>query len=93
MLTALSLFTGIGGLDLAAEMAGIKTAAFCEIELFPVEVLKKRFPGVPVFDDVKKIRGDEFGTVDVIHGGFPCQDLSQAGKQAGLKGARSGLWF
>ena len=92
-LKALSLFSGIGGLDLAAEMAGIETVAFCEIEPFPVEVLTKRFPGVPIFKDVKKIRGDEFGTVDVIHGGFPCQDLSQAGKQVGLTGARSGLWF
>ena len=93
VLRALSLFSGIGGLDLAAEMAGIKVIGFCEIEPFPVEVLTKRFPGVPIFEDVKKIRGDEFGTVDVIHGGFPCQDLSQAGKQVGLTGARSGLWF
>ncbi|HPA61608.1 MAG TPA: DNA (cytosine-5-)-methyltransferase, partial [Clostridia bacterium] len=93
-LKALSLFSGIGGLDLAAEMAGIETAAFCEIEPFPVEVLKKRFPGVPIFGDVRKLkRGDIDGTIDIIHGGFPCQDLSQAGKQRGLEGERSGLWF
>ena len=67
---ALSLFTGIGGLDLAAEVAGIDVSAFCEIEPFPIALLQKRFPGVPIFEDVKKIRGDEFGTVDVIHGGL-----------------------
>ena len=93
VLNALSLFSGIGGLDLAAEIAGIKVKAFCEIEPFPAAVLNKRFPRVPVLDDVKKIRGDEFGTVDVSHGGFPCQDLSVAGKQRGLEGERSGLWY
>ena len=94
VLRALSLFSGIGGLDLAAEMAGIKVIGFCEIEPFPVEVLKKRFPDVPIFGDVRKLkRGDIDGTIDIIHGGFPCQDLSQAGKQVGLTGARSGLWF
>jgi site-specific DNA-cytosine methylase len=94
VLRALSLFSGIGGLDLAAEMAGIETAAFCEIEPFPVEVLKKRFPDVPIFGDVRKLkRGDIDGTIDIIHGGFPCQDLSTAGKQRGLEGERSGLWF
>jgi site-specific DNA-cytosine methylase len=93
-LKALSLFSGIGGLDLAAEMAGIKVIGFCEIEPFPVEVLKKRFPDVPIFGDVRKLkRGDIDGTIDIIHGGFPCQDLSQAGKQRGLEGERSGLWF
>lgn len=89
---ALSLFSGIGGLDLAAESCGIETAAFCEIEPYAVEVLKRRWPGVPIIDDVRKIRGCDW-TVDVIHGGFPCQDLSVAGKQKGLSGERSGLWF
>jgi len=89
---ALSLFTGIGGLDLAAELCGIETAAFCEIEPYAVKVLERRWPGVPIIDDVRKIRGCDWA-VDVIHGGFPCQDLSQAGKQAGLEGERSGLWF
>ena len=99
-LKALSLFSGIGGLDLAAEMAGIETVALCEIEPFPVEVLKKRFPDVPIFSDVRKLkRGDIDGTIDIIHGGFPCQDLSVAGVQKGLEDeegkptARSGLWF
>ena len=99
---ALSLFSGIGGIDLAAEMAGIKVKAFCEIEPFPVEVLKKRFPGVPIFEDVKELTVevirdrtgmDASQSIDVVFGGFPCQDLSQAGKQVGLTGARSGLWF
>jgi len=94
VLRALSLFSGIGGLDLAAEMAGIEVSAFCEIEPFLVEVLKKRFLDVPIFGDVRKLkRGDIDGTIDIIHGGFPCQDLSQAGKQRGLEGERSGLWF
>ncbi|NCB28066.1 MAG: DNA cytosine methyltransferase, partial [Bacteroidia bacterium] len=101
-LNALSLFSGIGGLDLAAGMAGIEVIGFCEIEPFPVEVLTKRFPGVPIFEDVRKLTAevirdrtgmDASQSIDVIFGGFPCQDLSQAGKQVGLTGARSGLWF
>ena len=59
-LKALSLFSGIGGLDLAAEMAGIKVIGFCEIEPFPVEVLTKRFPGVPIFEDVKTLTKESF---------------------------------
>lgn len=91
---ALSLFSGIGGLDLAAEAAVIEIAAMCEIEPFAVQILNKRWPGVPVIDDVRKIRGEEYaGTIDVVFGGFPCQDLSVAGKQTGLEGARSGLWY
>ena len=57
---ALSLFTGIGGLDLAAEVAGIEVSAFCEIEPFPIAVLQKRFPGVPIFNDVKKLTKESF---------------------------------
>lgn len=57
---ALSLFSGIGGLDLAAEMAGIEVVGLCEIEPFPVEVLKKRFPGVPIFEDVRKLTAESF---------------------------------
>ena len=59
-LNALSLFSGIGGLDLAAEMAGIEVIGFCEIEPFPVEVLTKRFPGVPIFEDVRKLTKESF---------------------------------
>lgn len=101
-LKALSLFSGIGGLDLAAEMAGIEVKAFCEIEPFPVEVLRKRFPDVPIFEDVRKLTAevirdrtgmDASQSIDIIFGGFPCQDLSVAGNQRGLEGERSGLWF
>ena len=107
----LSLFSGIGGLDLAAEWAGMETVAFCEIEPFAVQVLERRFPAIENHGDItrftnrtlRELGGSPFhrfkcpadynGTIDVIHGGFPCQDLSVAGKQAGLEGARSGLWF
>ena len=73
----LSLFSGIAGLDLAAHAAGIETVAFCEIDPFAVKVLNKRFPGIPVFDDVRKITkevvpdGSYVPTIDVVHGGFP----------------------
>ena len=90
---ALDLFSGIGGFALAGESLGIETAAFCEIEPFAVNVLQKRFPGVPVFPDVRELGGDSVGGIDIVCGGYPCQDLSVAGKQAGLGGARSGLWF
>lgn len=108
---ALSLFSGIGGLDLAAHAAGIETVAFCEIEPFAAKILEKRWPDVENVGDItrftdrtlRELGGSPFlrfkcpadynGTIDVVHGGFPCQDLSVAGKQAGLEGARSGLWF
>ncbi|NCC59204.1 MAG: DNA cytosine methyltransferase, partial [Synergistales bacterium] len=75
-LTALSLFSGIGGLDIAARAAGIETVAFCEIDPFAVQILNKRFPGTPVFDDVRKVTKEvmpdgSYGTIDVVHGGFP----------------------
>ena len=95
---ALSLFSGIGGLDIAAVNHGIEVAAMCEIEPYAVSVLKKRFPGVPVYNDIRKITAkglmaDGIGAIVIVFGGFPCQDLSCAGKQAGLEGERSGLWF
>lgn len=89
----LSLFSGIGTTELAARELGFETAAFCEIDSFAQSILEKRFPGVPICTDIRSIRGDEFGAVDVVCGGFPCQDLSVAGKKAGLEGERSGLWF
>ncbi len=91
---SLSLFSGIGGLDLAAGMAGIEVVAFCEIEPYPISILEKRYPGIPIYNDIRQLKGSDFNErIDIIHGGFPCQDLSQAGKQAGLEGERSGLWF
>ena len=92
----LDLFAGIGGFTLGLERAGFETVAFCEIDPFAQKVLNKNWPKVPIYDDVKEItaarlKADGIG-VDIITGGFPCQDISVAGKQEGLKGERSGLW-
>ena len=89
----LDLFSGIGGFSLGLERAGMKTVAFCEIDPKARQVLKKHWPDVPVYEDVSTLKGNQIGPVDVICGGFPCQDISLAGKGAGLEGARSGLWF
>lgn len=90
----LDLFSGIGGFSLGLEAAGMETIAFCEREPFCQEVLKKHWPDIPCHDDVTTLDGKQYnGTVDVIAGGFPCQDISLAGKGAGLAGERSGLWF
>ncbi len=97
MLRVLDLFSGIGGFSLGLERTGgFKTVAFCEIEPFPQQVLRKHWPGVPIYDDVRtlsatRLAADGIG-VDVICGGFPCQDISFAGKGAGIAGERSGLW-
>lgn len=93
-MTHLSLFSGIGGIDLAAHWAGFETVAFVEKDPFCQKVLAKNFPGVPIYDDVSTFNGKQFAGVDLISGGFPCQDISSANKRAtGLDGARSGLWF
>ena len=97
-LRVLDLFSGIGGFSLGLERTGgFETVAFCEIEEFPRRVLAKHWPGVPCYEDVTKLTGDILArdgiAVDVITGGFPCQDISTAGKQAGMGGGtRSGLW-
>ena len=93
-LRVLDLFAGAGGFTLAGEMAsGYETVAFCEIDKYAQKVLRKNWPDVPIFDDVTKLKGSDVGTVDVITGGFPCQDLSSAGKGAGIgDGTRSGLF-
>ena len=92
----LDLFSGIGGFSLGLEKAGMETVAFCEIEDYPRKVLEKHWPGIPIYKDVtklnKKVLDDDGITVDVICGGFPCQDLSVAGKQKGIEAERSGLW-
>lgn len=93
-LKVLDLFSGIGGFSLGLERAGgFETTAFCEINKSAQKVLKKHWPNVPIFEDVSTLKGEQLGTIDVICGGFPCQDISLAGKGAGLEGARSGLWF
>ncbi len=93
-LKVLDLFSGIGGFSLGLERTGgFETVAFCEIEDFPRRVLAKHWPDVPCFRDVRELRGSDAGSIDVITGGFPCQDISTAGKQAGLgSDTRSGLW-
>lgn len=92
-LTVGSLFAGIGGWDLGLERTGgFRTVWFCEQDEFCQHVLAEHWPGVPCHPDVTELRGADVEPVDVLCGGFPCQDLSYAGKGAGLAGARSGLW-
>jgi DNA (cytosine-5)-methyltransferase 1 len=90
VLTVGSLFSGIVGFDLGLERAGMRTLWFCEQDPYCRRVLAKHWPSVPCHPDVSELRDPE--PVDVLAGGFPCQDLSYAGKGAGINGARSGLW-
>lgn len=88
----LDLFSGIGGFSLGLERAGMKTVAFCEIDPFCRKVLRKHWPDVPIFEDVRTLTaGDIPGPVNVISGGFPCQPYSIAGKRMGNEDARA-LW-
>lgn len=93
MLKMGSLFDGSGGFPLAASMCGIEPVWASEIEKFPIEVTTKRFPNMKHLGDVTKIKGNEIEPVDLITFGSPCQDLSVAGKRAGLSGERSGLFM
>lgn len=89
-----SLFSGIGGLELGLELAGLGPTLFqVEREPFCREVLAKHWPASLRLDDVCAVGAHNLPAVDLLCGGFPCQDLSLAGKGAGLAGARSGLWF
>jgi len=88
----ISLFSGIGGLDLGFDRAGMECVAQVEIEKNCLQLLGQKFPAAERFNDVKEFRN--YGrSIDLICGGFPCQDLSIAGRRAGLAGERSGLWF
>ncbi len=91
----LSLFSGIGGFDLGLEMAGMTCVGQVEIDPYCRRVLAKHWPHVPRFEDVKTTTRQSLvqcGTIDLIAGGFPCQDISGAGKRSGINGSRSGLW-
>ena len=97
-LKVLDLFSGIGGFSLGLQRTnGFETVAFCEIEKYPQKVLKKHWADVPIYEDVRNVTNerlvsDGIGRIDVITGGFPCQDLSVAGNQKGIEAERSGLW-
>ena len=98
-LTGVSLFAGVGGFDLAMERNGVDVVASVEIDKKCQEVLAHRFPNSKLFDDVTTVKGSDLigagfePSRGIITGGFPCQDLSVAGKRAGLAGARSGLFW
>tara|TARA_R100000152_G_C6780463_1_gene213236 strand:- start:1966 stop:2859 length:894 start_codon:yes stop_codon:yes gene_type:complete len=97
MLNLLDLFSGIGGFSLSAKWAlgdKVKTIGFCEIDEFCHIVLRKQFKNVPIYNDVRELtpRKMNYKQVDIVTGGFPCQDISMAGKGAGIEGERSGLW-
>lgn len=93
----LDLFSGIGGFSLGLERAGMQTVAFCEIDKACRQRLSERWPTVHIFRDVRKLTNlsliwHGIYKIDVICGGFPCQDISNSGKRVGIKGERSGLW-
>ena len=99
MRTAISLFAGVGGFDLALERAGVKVVASVEWDKNAQKVLQRRFPNSTIFGDIQGVSGEQLRaagfnpTGGIITGGFPCQDLSVAGKRAGLAGSRSGLFW
>lgn len=94
MLKVGSLFSGAGLCDLGLSWAGFTHQWFCELDPFCHSVLTRHWPSVPVFGDITTLNGKELPRIDVLCGGFPCQDVSQGGLRAGIKqGTRSGLWF
>lgn len=98
-LTHVDLFAGVGGFSLALERAGAKTVANVEIDKYCRQILARHFPDAKQFDDIKNVSGDDLRSAGfipergIITGGFPCQDISIAGKGAGLSGDRSGLFW
>lgn len=94
MISFISLFAGIGGIDLGLERAGCRCVCQVEIDPFCRRVLAKHWPEVQRHEDVTRFDATGYrGSIDLVAGGFPCQDISTAGKGAGLEGERSGLWF
>tara|TARA_X000001388_G_scaffold30456_3_gene21671 strand:+ start:145 stop:1293 length:1149 start_codon:yes stop_codon:yes gene_type:complete len=99
LIKVLDLFSGIGGFALAVQNVfgedNVEFVGFCEIEKYAQKVLAKNFPQVPIFDDITTLQTDQFKDIDLITGGFPCQDISVAGKGKGIvkNETRSGLWF
>ena len=98
MSTFVSLFAGVGGFDLGFEKAGHTCVGQVEIDKNAQKILKKHWPDIPLHDDVKTAiewakEINLIGKVDIVCGGFPCQDVSVAGKRAGIAGARSGLFW
>ena len=92
-LRMIDTFSGIGGFSLAARwLGGIETVQFVEREPFCQQILRKHWPDVPIHDDICTFN-PACGSADIVCGGFPCQDISQAGKGAGLAGSRSGLFY
>jgi DNA-cytosine methyltransferase len=94
-LKVFDLFSGIGGFSKGLEQTGLfETVGFCEIEPYCQQVIKKHWPHVKIFDDIKSLsnKTPELSGIDVLCGGFPCQDISIAGKGKGITGERSGLW-
>lgn len=95
-LRVLDLFSGIGGFSLGLERVGFTTVAFCETDSYCRRILAKHWPRVPIYGDIRELSAARLAAdrieCDVLTGGFPCQDISVAGRGAGLAGARSGLW-
>ncbi len=87
-----SLFSGIGGFDLGFERAGMRVSWQVELDPYCRAVLARHFPDAARFEDVREVGAGNLDPVDLVCGGFPCQDLSAAGRGAGIDGARSGLW-
>ena len=97
-MNGLDLFSGIGGIGLALKEFGIKTVAYCEQDRYAQSVLLSRMASndidrAPIWDDVASLRGAMLPKIDIIFGGFPCQDISVAGNGKGLDGKRSGLFY
>lgn len=88
-----SLFSGAGLGDLGLSWAGFEHSWFCEVDEYARKVLSLRWPGIPIYGDIQELDFSKIEKVDLLAGGFPCQDISEAGTGEGLNGKRSGLWF